>query len=753
MPLTSLSEPLPRLFDQIFQQQSDLTCRFRGDGTVLAVNEAFCTFFGQPAAAFVGHVWQPLVVADDVARVQRELALLSPDSPAVTIENRVVTPGGVRWGRFVNVGSFGADGTLLEIHVVGRDVTERKMLETRLDNALAELQDLYDRAPCGYHSLAPDGTFLRANGTELAWLGRSREEVVGRLGIRDVLTPESRDTFDRSFPQFLRDGEIHDVELDLVHVDGTTRRISVSATAIRREDGTIGATRSAAFDISELARTRRERAVLLAQQAAVLNTGLVGICRAVRRQIVWANSAAEQIYGVEPGGMVGRSVRFVFPTEKAFDDSGVEVADALARHGVYRGQIEHVRSDGTPLWVDLHVAALPHSDEVVAFIVDMTQMRRANEELRRAETLASAGRLAAGVAHDSNNKLAIVMGAADIALQEAPPDSALYEALSEIRTAAAKSAELNQQLLGFAQKQMATPRLVDWNRVVAAPGSSRRVPSTVTVTSNLAADLWAVRMDPEQATQVLAQIVSNACDAMPGGGRLSISTSNVAMTSPASADGAAGSSRDYVRVVVEDTGHGMSAETRSHAFEPFYTTHEFGRNRGLGLAMVHGVVTQNHGWVELTSEEGVGTRVALHFPRAADTHEPENAASAGGVGTSILLVDEDAGTRRLARSILTRHGYDVVAAASVAEAMTAATASHASIDLVLLDAHVGPQASRTIVRALARTRPTLRVLITGSDDATMRAAVDDTQATATLLRKPYGVKDLLASVDAALGQR
>lgn len=236
----------------VLEDQSDVISRYSRDGTLLVVNDAFCRLAGRARNALEGHKWSLMPVAEDLPLIEKGLARLSPSHPVVTIENRIRTGDGhIRWVQFVNRAFFDESGRLIETQSVGRDVTERKELQDRLIASAREIEDLYDSAPCGYHSLAPDGTYVRINATELSWLGCRRDEVLGKLKPTDFFTEAGRTQFEQSFPEFLRTGCISGLEFDLVGRNGQIRRVSVSATVVRDAAGAVKMSRGVMFDVTD----------------------------------------------------------------------------------------------------------------------------------------------------------------------------------------------------------------------------------------------------------------------------------------------------------------------------------------------------------------------------------------------------------------------------------------------------------------------------------------------------------------------
>ncbi len=236
----------------VLEDQSDVISRYGADGTLLVVNDAFCRLVGRPRDSLVGHKWSPIALPEDLPMIEEELARLSPSNPVVTIENRVRAGDGcIRWVQFVNRGLFDETGRLIETQSVGRDVTERKELQDRLVASAREIEDLYDSAPCGYHSLAADGTYVRINATELSWIGCRREEVVGKSKLSDFFTEAGRAQFEKNFPEFLRTGCTSGLEYDLVGRNGQIRRVSFTATVVRDAAGAFKMSRGVMFDVTD----------------------------------------------------------------------------------------------------------------------------------------------------------------------------------------------------------------------------------------------------------------------------------------------------------------------------------------------------------------------------------------------------------------------------------------------------------------------------------------------------------------------
>src|SRR3989454_121056 len=336
--------------------------------------------------------------------------------------------------------------------------------------------------------------------------------------------------------------------------------------------------------------------------------------------------------------------------------------------------------------------------------------RRLEQQLLASQRLEAVGRLAGGVAHDFNNVLTAVLGSTELMILDTPPGAANREELEIIREAATHAQDLIRQLLAFSSRQALKPVVLDVNHLVKNVGKMLRrlIGENIELTTEPAPDVDSVCADPGQLEQVLVNLVVNARDAMPQGGRLTIATANLAVT-----EGAVPVPPGrYVVLRVTDTGTGMDAATVERAFEPFFTTKPRGKGSGLGLATVYGIVRQSGGHVEVESVPGAGTTFRIYLPRVEDVAEQgaaSTATPARGVET-VLVVEDDERVRTLARKALEQAGYRVLVAAGGKEALAAAEGHDGPIDLLMTDVVMPAMSGRTLTRRLTQRHPDLKVL-------------------------------------------
>src|SRR5213592_1192579 len=369
------------------------------------------------------------------------------------------------------------------------------------------------------------------------------------------------------------------------------------------------------------------------------------------------------------------------------------VEETLHGHdgGTFSGY-RHRRKDGTPIDVDIEAQPITFAGRSARLVLarDVTARRQLEEQLRQAQKMEAVGQLAGGIAHDFNNLLTAILGCTQLLLHATPLEDARREDVEEIKNAGLRAAELTRQLLAFSRRQVLAPKLLDLNAVVANMDKMLRrlIGEDVALLLELAADLGPVSADPGQLEQVLLNLAVNARDAMPQGGRLTIATANVMLTEEYAERHHRLPPGHYVLLAVSDTGIGMDEATQKHLFEPFFTTKEVGKGTGLGLATVYGI-KQSGGYIWVYSEPGHGTTVKVYLPRVPGAAEPLPAAEATPElrrGTeTVLLVEDAAPVRTLARKSLENCGYRVLDAADGRAALELSAHHAGGIDILVTD--------------------------------------------------------------------
>jgi two-component system cell cycle sensor histidine kinase/response regulator CckA len=444
------------------------------------------------------------------------------------------------------------------------------------------------------------------------------------------------------------------------------------------------------------------------------------------------------------------------------DDVGAVLAMAEEVHASRLAHATHAyrirRADGSWATVQDHFRVVRDAAgrpvRVLGVMLDASERHALEEQLRLAQKMDAVGRLAGGVAHDFNNLLTVIRGNAALLLEHMPADSELRGELQEIERAASRAADLTRQLLAFGRKQVLQPQELDLDAVVAQLTRmvDRLLPKSIAVVLTPAARAGLVRADRGQIEQVILNLVINARDAMPQGGRLELRTGELEVGRPFGAptvdapavppDVPVRPGR-YIHLSVTDTGSGMDEATRSRAFEPFFTTKPVGEGTGLGLATVYGIVKQSDGYVWIDSQPGRGTAVHVCLPRfegeARTPRTPSPAVPSVPGPRTVLLVEDEDGVRDLARRVLERQGYRVHVARDGVEALALFAAHATAIDVLVTDVVMPRLGGSELVLKVRAERPELPVLFMSgyARNAAIRGAPGDRRT--RFLQKPFTV--------------
>ncbi|MGB7718848.1 MAG: PAS domain S-box protein [Bryobacteraceae bacterium] len=423
----------------------------------------------------------------------------------------------------------------------------------------------------------------------------------------------------------------------------------------------------------------------------------------------------------------------------------------------------YLRKDGGVVWANLMLSLLRSASgeplHFVAVVEDITGQKRAEEERRhlerqllQAQKMESLGRLAGGVAHDFNNHLTVINGYCAMLLDEMGPGDPLREPVDEILLAGHRAAALTRQLLAFSRKQVAEPRVVSLNDLVADARKmlSRLIGDDVEIITHLDAELGSVVADSSQMNQVLMNLAINARDAMPDGGRIVMETTNIDIDSGYAAQHAGVEAGPYVLLSITDTGAGMTQEVVQHIFDPFFTTKEIGAGTGLGLSTVYGIVKQAGGWIWVYSEPGKGSTFKVYLPRAGAAPEPLTtpvlAAETLRGSETVLVVEDQPEVRKLTLAMLKSQGYRLLQAASGSEALSLSERYPEPIHLLITDVVMPGMTGRELATRLVALRPSLKTLYTSGYTAHAIAHEGVLDAAVAYLPKPFSPAQLAAKV-------
>ncbi len=516
--------------------------------------------------------------------------------------------------------------------------------------------------------------------------------------------------------------------------------------------------------VQERERKRDEADLLLRDRAmkAVSQGIIITDTSAHDFPIVYVSPGFEQTTGYSAREAMERNCEFLQGSET--DPAAVAQVLAAIRDGKSCNvEMVNYRKDGTPFWNSF--ALSPVRDEAgrvthfIGVVTDVTQRRKLEEQYRQAQKMEAIGQLAGGIAHDFNNLLTIITGYTELVLDAMSSSDPQRELLEEISDAAARSASLTRQLLTFSRKQVLLPKVLDLSEVVHGVEKmlKRIIGEDIELMTNLTeGGSCGVKADPGQLEQVLLNLAVNARDAMPHGGKITISTKVVALSKLHGFSPIEQPDGEYVMLSVADTGTGMKEEVKRHLFEPFFTTKDKDKGTGLGLAVVHGIVKQSDGEIEVISQAGEGATFNIYLPRHLAAPNPQDHARSGKILASaeetILVVEDDEAVRTLARFALEGYGYQVLEASCGTEALELSAQHQGAIDLLLADVVMPGMNGRILSEKFAELRPGTQVLFLSGymDDAVVRSGILHEQV--AFLQKPFSPRDLVDKVRALLAK-
>jgi len=630
---------------------------------------------------------------------------------------------------------------------------EAKSANEAMTHALA-----MDSAADGISILGKEGQLLYANSAfakmmrferASAMIGKNWQEIYDERDVA-LLEDHIRDS--------LKEKGKWSEQVSLSRRDGS--RIPVEMTITLMPEGGVV---SVARDISE--RLRAERAHLeteakykmfVEQVAAVsyiAEVGLHGKWHYVSPQVeaICGYTQEEWLAGAED--WILHVLDEDHPVVEAAEENFMKARRFQAEYRVKR-------KDGRIIWVSDNAVFVPGSEShplMEGIIVDITERRLLENQLQQARRMEAVGRLAGGVAHDFNNLLTIIKGYVELALNRVASHPELRGNIQQIAGAADRAVTLVRQLLAFSRKQVLQPKVLDLNGIVVNMDKMvrRLMSETIVMTTKVEKYLGAVKADPGQIEQVILNLLVNARDAMPDGGKLWIETKNVELNPSFSSDQSSIKPGSYVMLSVIDTGVGISPDTLPHIFEPFYTTKESSRGTGLGLSTVYGIVKQSGGHIMVASEVGKGTTFKVYLPRVEDSVQaPQKSDWAKTRGQksreTILLVEDEPAVRELARLVLCEQGYTVIEAQNSEEAVRLAGKHGSEIHLLLTDVVMPGMSGHDLAKHLTTLHTNLRVLYMSGYTYNVIAENGTLEEGLSFLQKPFTPQVLTQRVREAL---
>lgn len=683
------------------------------------IGEAAISTGKETQAGFTLHSTEPVVVEDLRTEARfSDRSLLDErgvrSGMSVIIRGRE-RPYGVLAAHSTSVRSFAADDVsfLLAVANVLAEAIGRKHADDELRQSEARCRGAIEANMLGILFWEMSGKITGSNDAFLEMVGYTREDLdAGRMSWTEMTPAEYRKLDEKALAELTASGVCATYEKEYIRKD--TSRVPVllgCALLVGETPGGVGF----ALDISDRKRAEESIKRSESQFRALFENALDAVLIADDRgAYVDANPAACSLLGVTHDELIGRTIDD-FTVQQAKPQAW-PVWEQFLKEGGIGGGIRLLKSDGEVLEVDFSATANFLPGRHFSVMHNVTERRKLEQQLSQSQKLESVGMLAGGIAHDFNNLLTVITGYSELILKHLDKTNPLARNVEEIKKAADRAASLTRQLLAFSRKQVLQPRVIDLNSVVANIEKmlGRLVGEDMELCTFPSLALGQVRADPGQIEQVILNLVVNARDAMPEGGKISIETANVYLDEAYARSHIAVQPGWYAMLAVSDTGHGMDSETQKHIFEPFFTTKEPGKGTGLGLPTVYGIVKQSGGNIWVYSEVGMGTTFRIYVPLVeAEVTEPD--ANVEGpqstVGTeTILLAEDEEMVRKLVRESLKMHGYTVLEAANGPEALSICREHLGPIHLLLTDVVMPQMSGKELAEQLQLLRPDTHVL-------------------------------------------
>ncbi|MCB9850055.1 MAG: PAS domain S-box protein [Phycisphaerales bacterium] len=745
--------------------------------TALFVSNSYAKILGSDSSTIIenGNIRRERVHPEDREAVERAIAECTEESPS-TQEYRVVRPDGeVRW--VVETRFVVPDGNGGRARIAGttEDITERRETEEALREKERVMSTLFSNLPGMAYRCRNDENWTMEFVSEgvMNLTGYPAEYLQDncKISFGEMIVPEDRERVWNEVQDRVVQREPFQLNYRITTATGEVRWMWETGRGVFNEDGTLEALEGIIADDSERQRALNALSESEQRNRALVERSPIPIIIHSNERITYANAAAASALGAhDPRELLDMSI-WLLAHPDYHDVVRERVGNIYARETTTPVIEERFRRvDGTYIDVEVSGATIAYGGVRASQVVflDITKRKQAEAEraklesqLRQSQKMEAIGQLAGGVAHDFNNILTAVIGHLGLAREafasSVGTDHAGIRSLNQIERAADRAAALTRRLLTFSRKDVGQPQVLDLNAVVNDSRSllSRVITEDIELEVQLAPELKHIVADANQIEQVLLNLVVNARDAMPDGGKLIIKTSNAVLDSANLAAVAEGRPGPHVLLTVSDTGCGMPHDVIDRIFEPFFTTKDVGEGSGLGLAMVHGIVQQCGGHVVVYSEPDVGSTFRICIPAtdadvtASKDVDPANDVPLTGDET-ILVCEDDGPVRALAARMLAEAGYNVLIADGGARALELARKHEGPIHLLLTDVIMPRMNGRRLAESLARERPDIRTLYISGYTADVIAHRGVLDPDIEFLEKPFSQRDLLRRVRDAL---
>ncbi|MFC0204024.1 PAS domain S-box protein [Novosphingobium soli] len=719
------------------------------DRNIVSGTEEFCRIFGfEPDALVAPGDLEDIVVLADRHIASSKAGRASGTAP-LDVEYRILRADTGEERVIARKADFEYDEDGHPVRMIGvvQDVTERRRTQLALEKSEAQFSLLAQNMPIQVWTASADGQLDWFNDRAYAFSGAERGSLEGD-GWIGLIHPEDRGEAMKRWSEAVASGGIYDAELRLRDSEGVYRWHLSRALPLTDAEGATSAWIGSNTEIE--AQKQAEAAYAQDRDRLwAISRDLMLVCD-YTGMITAVNPSAERLLGWHEGEMLGRRIAaFVHPDDR--EATAAEVRKLAAGAGTIAFENRYRTREGD--YRLLAWTAVPDGGRIHAVGRDITEQRAVEEALRQSQKMEAVGQLTGGIAHDFNNLLQGITGSLDVMSTRIAQGrtSDLDRWLAGARTSAERAAALTHRLLAFSRRQPLDPRPVRSNPLIASMEDllRRTLGEHIELEFVLAGGLWLTRCDPNQLESAILNLVINARDAMPGGGKLTIETCNTHLDSHYTARERDVRPGQYVCIAITDTGCGMTADAAARAFEPFFTTKPIGQGTGLGLSMIYGFARQSEGYARIYSEEGQGTTVKLYLPREHGVEIPESQAQtqeerpSARDGEVVLVVEDEPVVRGLILEALDELGYGAIEAADGPSGL-AILQSNRRIDLLITDIGLPGLNGRQMADGGRVSRPGLKVLFMTGYAENAALASGFLEPGMAMITKPFAM-DLLAA--------
>jgi PAS domain S-box-containing protein len=632
------------------------------------------------------------------------------------------------------------------------DITSRKKAINKLKKSEDKFRSLIENCPAAILLSDMDGTILDYN-RDISFSGIPREELLGKK-LNDL------DIFDKIKPnnilQNIREGNVHPFELNINNKNNNNLILQVHPAII----GDTG-NRKLLFMILNITKRKEAEKELRKHSTAVKQSPSIIAITDLEGDLEYVNPKFSEVTGYDAAEVLGKNPS-ILKSGNFSEETYQELWNTITAGKTWRGEFHNRKKNGKLYWEEAAISPITDENNNITNYLkvaeDITHRKKAEQEKERlqqqllqSQKLESIGTLAGGVAHDFNNIMTVIIGLSQLVLSRTEKSDPNYQNLESILNSSKRAAELTKQLLLFSRKQDMDFEIINLNETIAGLRKmlDRLISEEIEVQNDLDYNLWQIKADKNQIEQVIINLAINARDAMPGGGKLTISTQNMVFNKKMADSIPEIQEGNYVRMDVADTGKGIEEEIRDKIFDPFFTTKGMAEGTGMGLSVVHGIVKKHKGIIKVASKTGEGTIFTVYFPAQKDKpsknieNETRNFKDFKGGGEAILVVEDEQSFLDYLNTILKTYGYNIFSAHNSTEALEIFKAEKENINLVLSDVIMPEMNGLELADKLRESKNDLPIILSsGYSDQKVDPA--DIRANGyKFIPKPYGILKIL----------